>query len=70
MNALNSAQHAVSELLYSAILLAWAQMMACDTECRAVNRNIAEAVLSNCDLFIVENLCPVFRKEIEGATSL
>ena len=28
-------------------------MMACDTECRAVDKNMAESVVSNCDFFIV-----------------
>ena len=52
-DALDSAQHAVSELLYRAILLVWEQMMACDTELREANRNIAKAVVSYCDTFIV-----------------
>ena len=28
-------------------------MMACDTEWRVVDKNLAEAVVSNCDLFII-----------------
>ena len=28
-------------------------MMACDTECRAVDKNLAEAVVSNCAILIV-----------------
>ena len=39
-------QHSVLELLNSAILLVSAQIMTCDTEWRAVNRNLAEAEVS------------------------
>ena len=46
------AQNAVSELLYSAILVVLARMMACDTEWRTVDRNLAEADVSDCGLFI------------------
>ena len=53
LGALYSAQNSVSELLYSSILVVWSRMMACDTDCRAVDRNLAEAVVSNCSLFIV-----------------
>ena len=53
LDALESAQNAVSELLYSDILLVWERMMACDTEWRAVDRNLAEALVSNCSLFII-----------------
>ena len=53
LDTLDSAQHAVSELLYSDILLVWVWMTACDTEWRAVDRNLAEAVVSECALFIV-----------------
>ena len=31
----------------------WARFMACDTEYRAVDRNLAEAVVSDCAHFIV-----------------
>ena len=47
------AQHAASELLYSASLLVCAQMMACDTEWSTVNRNLVEAVVSDYACFIV-----------------
>ena len=50
---LESAQHAVSELLYNAILLVWSSVMACDTDWREVNRNLVEAVVSDCALCIV-----------------
>ena len=50
---IESAQHAVSELLYSAILLVCAWIMACDNEWREVNRNLAEAVVSEISRFIV-----------------
>ena len=53
LDALESAKNAVSELLYSDILLVWERMMACDTEWRAVDRNLAEALVSNCSLFII-----------------
>ena len=62
-DAPESPQHAV---LCSDILLVCAQMMACDTEWRAVNRNIAEAVVFICACFIVtryfrrRNLCCFF----------
>ena len=52
-DSLDSAQHDVSDLLYSAILLVWERMMAYDTEWRAVDRNLAEAAVSDCALFIV-----------------
>ena len=48
-----SEEHAVSELLYSAVLLVCAQMMACDTEWRAVDRNLADDVVSDCAIFTV-----------------
>ena len=41
------------ELLYRAILLVWAWMMACDTEWKAVDKNLEEDVVSDCDRFIV-----------------
>ena len=40
-----SEQQAVSFLLYIAILWLFAQVIALDTECREVDRNLAEAVL-------------------------
>ena len=48
-----SAQYAVSEFLYSDILLVWERMMACDPDWRAFDRNISEAVVSDCAIFIV-----------------
>ena len=51
-DAPESAQHAVSELLYSAILLVCARIMACDTEWRSVDRNLVEAVVSDWYRFI------------------
>ena len=53
LDAPESAHHAVSEFLYSAILLLWAQMMAYDTEWREFIRNLAETVVYDCALFIV-----------------
>ena len=47
------AQHAVSEFLYSAILLVWELMMACETKWRGVDRNLSKAVVSDSDIFIV-----------------
>ena len=47
-----SAHHAVSEFLYSAIFLMCAQMMACDNDWSAVDRNLAEAVVLDCACFI------------------
>ena len=35
-------------LLYRAILSVWARVMACETEWRKVDRNLAEAVVSDC----------------------
>ena len=52
-DAPESAQHSVSDLLYIDIFLVCAQIMACDTECREVNMNLAEAVVYDCALFIV-----------------
>ena len=52
-DAPESPQHAVLEFLCSDILLVCAQMLACDTECRAVDRNIVEAVVFICACFIV-----------------
>ena len=53
LEAMESAHHAVSEFLNMDILSVWARMMACDTEWRAVDKNIADDVLSNCALFIL-----------------
>ena len=36
-----------------AILSVWTRVMVCETECRAVDRNLAEDVLSDCDRFMV-----------------
>ena len=51
-----SAQHDVYLLLYIAILLVLARVIAWDTKWRAVDRNQAEAVLSECACFIVASL--------------
>ena len=48
-----SARHAIIELFYSAILLGRAHIMTCDTDWRSVDRNLAEAVVSDCAIFIV-----------------
>ena len=48
-----SAQHAVSLLLYMAIFLVFARVIAWKTEWRAVDRNRAEAVVLDCARFIV-----------------
>ena len=55
-DAPESAQNSVYLLLYISILLAFEQLIAWDTEWRAVNRNLAEAVLSKCARFIVTSL--------------
>ena len=47
------AQHTVSVLLYRAILSVWAQVIAWETEWKTVNRNLVEAVVSDCAHFIV-----------------
>ena len=47
------AHHAVSVLLYRAILSVWARFIASETEWRAVDRNLAEATVSDCACFIV-----------------
>ena len=52
-DALESAQHDVYLLLYIAILLVFARLIAWDTEWRAVDRKLAEAFLSDCACFIV-----------------
>ena len=52
-DAPESAHQASSEFLYSAILSVWEQMIACETECRAVDRKRAETEVSNCVLLIV-----------------
>ena len=51
-----SAQHTVFLLLYIAILLVFARVIAWDTEWRAVDRNRAEDVLSDCARFIVASI--------------
>ena len=48
-----SAQNSVSVLLYRAILSVWARFMAWETDWMAVDRNLVEAVESDCDYFIV-----------------
>ena len=55
-DATESAQHAVSLLLYISILFIFARVIAWDTEWRAVDRKRAEAVLSECARFIVASL--------------
>ena len=50
-----SAQHAVSDLLYRAIFSVWGRIMACYTECREVDKNLAEYLVSGCDIFIVSS---------------
>ena len=55
-DAPESAQHAVSLLLYMAILLVFAQLIDWYTEWRAVDRKRAEAVVSDCAHFIVASL--------------
>ena len=55
-DAPESAQHAVSLLLYMDILLMFAQVIAWDTEWSAVDRKRAEDVVSNCARFIVSSL--------------
>ena len=47
------AQHAVSVLLYRDILSVCAWVIAYETEWRAVDRNLEEAVVSDCARFIV-----------------
>ena len=48
-----SAHQAVSVLLYRAILSVRARVISWETEWRAVDRNLAEAVVSECARFIV-----------------
>ena len=52
-DTIESAQHDVSLLLYRAIWSVCATVIAWENEWRAVNRNLAEAVVSDCDRFIV-----------------
>ena len=52
-DAPESVQHSVSVLLYRAILPVRARVIAWKTEWREVNRNIAEAVVSDYACFIV-----------------
>ena len=52
-DAPESAQHAVSELLYIDILLVCAQMIACNTEWRSFNRNLSEEVVLDVACFVV-----------------
>ena len=63
LGAPDSEHHSVSELLYRAILLVWAWMMACDTEWRVFDKNMVEAVFYNCAIFILVScvLCLVLR---------
>ena len=51
-DAPESAHHDMSVFLYRAILSVWARVIARETEWRAVDRNLAEAVVSKCDQFI------------------
>ena len=51
-DAPESTQQAVSVLLYRAILSVLAHVMACETEWREVDRNLAEAVVLECARFI------------------
>ena len=55
-DAPESAQHAVPLLLYMAILLVFARVIAWYTEWRAVDRKQAEAVVSDYARFIVASL--------------
>ena len=55
-DAPESAQHAISLLLYMAIFLVFARGIAWDTEWRSVDRNRSEAVLSDFARFIVASL--------------
>ena len=55
-DAPESAHHTVSLLLYMAILLGCAQVIARDTECRAVDKNLVEAVVLDCAIFIVVSI--------------
>ena len=48
-----STHTAVSVLLYRAILSVFARFVAWETEWREIDRNLAEAVVSDCDCFIV-----------------
>ena len=52
-DAPESAQHYVPVLLYRAILSVCARVIAWETEWRAVDRNLAGAVVSDCACFIV-----------------
>ena len=52
-DAPDSANHAVSVLLYRAIFSVWKRGIAWETEWRTVNRNLAEAVVSDYARFIV-----------------
>ena len=55
-DAPESAHHDVSLLLYIAILLVFARVIAWDAEWRAVDRKRVEAVVSYCARFIVTSL--------------
>ena len=46
LDAVESTQHDISYLLYRAIFSVWELSMACDTELRAVDNNLVEAVVS------------------------
>ena len=52
-DAPESTQHAVSLFLYIAIVLVFSRVITWDTEWREVDRKRAEAVLLDCDHFIV-----------------
>ena len=52
-DAPESAQQDVSMLLYRAILSVWERVISWETERRVVDRNLAEAVVSECAHFIV-----------------
>ena len=60
-DAPDSAQHDVSVLLYRDILSVCARFISWETEWRAVDRNLAEAAVSDCACFIVAScVLPLF----------
>ena len=54
----DSAQKAVSDLLYRAILPVCTRMMARDTEWKEVDKNWAGDVVSDCNIFYFSYLFP------------
>ena len=52
-DAPDSANHAVSVLLYRAIFSVWTRGIAWETEWREVDRTLAEVFVSDCARFIV-----------------